>query len=191
MGLTESLNDYVLESNNPALQPDHLYRCARLWGRCFWGEQYPDQEVLDDIENYRALELLHNGFCLRHRTWKVLVDGAATETSESLMCDIMSIRDVRAFCYPLLYSITDNSRNTLIFLSPRNLPVVTPPDARSTQYTWPSAPFMLKFYSTDDYCVWRVHLRSFTGRPQPASSIFLESKWGPTPDYCDVCNGHC
>lgn len=100
MGLTESLNDYVLESNNPALHPDHLHRCARLWGRCFWGEQYPDQEVLDDIENYRALELLHTGFCLRYRTWKVLVDGAATETSDSLMRDMMSIRDVCVLCYP-------------------------------------------------------------------------------------------
>jgi hypothetical protein len=32
---------------------------------------------LDDIENYRALELLHVGFCLRHRTWQVLVESAA------------------------------------------------------------------------------------------------------------------
>ncbi|KAJ6129277.1 transcriptional regulator family: Fungal Specific TF [Penicillium capsulatum] len=94
MGLTESLNDYVLESSNPALKPDHLHRCARLWGRCYWGEQYPDQEVLDDIENYRALELLNIGFTLRHRTWKVLVDsGADADASKSLMCDIMSIRD--------------------------------------------------------------------------------------------------
>ncbi|KUM59681.1 hypothetical protein ACN42_g7460 [Penicillium freii] len=61
IGLTESLNDYVAQSGYPALQPDHLHRCARLWGRCFWGEQYPDEEVLDDIENYRALELLHAG----------------------------------------------------------------------------------------------------------------------------------
>lgn len=95
MGLTESLNDYVLESKNPALQPDHLHRCARLWGRCFWGEQYPDQEVLDDIENYRALELLHAGFTMRHRTWKMLVDPeAAKESADTLLQDILATRDV-------------------------------------------------------------------------------------------------
>ncbi|KAJ5772565.1 hypothetical protein N7520_003094 [Penicillium odoratum] len=94
MGLTESLYDYVMQSNNPALHPDHLHRCARLWGRCFWGKRYPDQQVLDDIENYRALELLHAGFTLRHRTWKVLVDsGSAPDTAESLFREIISTRD--------------------------------------------------------------------------------------------------
>ncbi|KAF3385224.1 hypothetical protein F1880_003136 [Penicillium rolfsii] len=94
MGLTESLYDYVVQSKNPALNPDHLHRCARLWGRCFWGEQYPDQQVLDDIENYRALELLHVGFCFRHRTWKVLVDPDGTsDTTESLHSEILSTRD--------------------------------------------------------------------------------------------------
>ncbi|OQD87826.1 hypothetical protein PENANT_c005G02551 [Penicillium antarcticum] len=95
MGLTESLNDYVAKSGNPALQPDHLHRCARLWGRCFWGEQYPDEEVLDDIENYRALELLHDGFCLRHRTWKALVDSAAgtADSADVIFREILTIRE--------------------------------------------------------------------------------------------------
>ncbi|CAI7622236.1 unnamed protein product [Penicillium palitans] len=95
IGLTESLNDYVAQSGNPALQPDHLHRCARLWGRCFWGEQYPDEEVLDDIENYRALELLHAGFCLRHRTWKVLIESAAgtAKSAEPLFREILNIRE--------------------------------------------------------------------------------------------------
>ncbi|KAI2673681.1 transcriptional regulator family: Fungal Specific TF [Penicillium roqueforti] len=95
IGLTESLNDYVAQSGNPALQPDHLYRCARLWGRCFWGEQYPEEEVLDDIENYRALELLHAGFCLRHRTWKVLVESAAgaANSTEPLFREILATRE--------------------------------------------------------------------------------------------------
>lgn len=96
IGLTESLNDYVIQSGNPALQPDHLHRCARLWGRCFWGERYPDEEVLDDIENYRALELLHAGFCLRHRTWKLLVESkdGILDSAESLFHEIFAIREV-------------------------------------------------------------------------------------------------
>ncbi|KAJ5238991.1 hypothetical protein N7468_003610 [Penicillium chermesinum] len=94
MGLTESLYDYVLQSKNPALHPDHLHRCARLWGRCYWAEQYPDQEVLDDIENYRALELLHAGFCMRHRIWKVLINSEVEgDSSESLSREMVSIRD--------------------------------------------------------------------------------------------------
>ncbi|KAJ5178674.1 transcriptional regulator family: Fungal Specific TF [Penicillium coprophilum] len=95
IGLTESLNDYVAQSGNPALQPDHLHRCARLWGRCYWGEQYPDEEVMDDIENYRALELLHAGFCLRHRTWKVFVESAAgtARSAEALSREILGIRE--------------------------------------------------------------------------------------------------
>lgn len=97
MGLTESLYDYVVQSDNPELQPDHLHRCARLWGRCFWGEQYPDQEVLDDIENHRALELLHFSFCTRYRTWRVLVDSEAeTDTADTVLQSILSARDVRA-----------------------------------------------------------------------------------------------
>ncbi|KAJ5718577.1 hypothetical protein N7488_004223 [Penicillium malachiteum] len=94
MGLTESLYDYVVQSNNPALHPDHLHQCARLWGRCFWGEQYPDQEVLDDIENYRALELLHAGFFLRHRIWRTLVEsGSGTDTTDSVFRDMIATRD--------------------------------------------------------------------------------------------------
>ncbi|KAJ5102425.1 hypothetical protein NUU61_004647 [Penicillium alfredii] len=95
IGLTESLYDYVLQSGNPALHPDRLHQCARLWGRCFWGEQYPDQEVLDDIENYRALELLHAGFCLRYRTWKALVDSGARarDTPDLLFRELMATRD--------------------------------------------------------------------------------------------------
>lgn len=96
MGLTESLYDYVMQSGNPALSPDHLHRCARLWGRCFWGEQYPDQEVLDDIENYRALELLHVGFCLRYQTWRALVDAGSdnADTPDSIFREIVASREV-------------------------------------------------------------------------------------------------
>jgi len=142
MGLTESLYDYVVQSGNPALSPDHLHRCARLWGRCFWGEQYPDQEVLDDIENYRALELLHIGFCLRYRTWRALVDAGSdcTDTADSIFREIVATRDV---------SVSERNRqpqswltpprNTLISLSLPSLPGPSPPDARLTLFTWPFA----------------------------------------------------
>ncbi|GAB1218042.1 hypothetical protein ATERTT37_007288 [Aspergillus terreus] len=94
MGITESLYDYVLNTGNPALHPDRLHRCARLWARCFWGKQYPDHQVSDDMENYRALELLHVGFTLRYRTLKLLTDGAPSDREvDGLFKELMSIHD--------------------------------------------------------------------------------------------------
>ena len=107
MGLTESLYDYVLNSGNPALQPDHLYQCARLWGRCFWGDQYPDQEVMDDNENYRGLELIHIGMVLRHVTWRVAIGNPIVPgmTSESLFQEMMNIRNVCLPSYPHVFPV--------------------------------------------------------------------------------------
>ncbi|KAL4782145.1 Rh-like protein/ammonium transporter [Aspergillus varians] len=95
MRMTESLYEYVIESGNPAIHPDRLYRCARLWGRCFWGKQYPDQEVWDDIENYRALELLHAGMTLRHKTWQAVTDDPVQNKhqAESLMKEIRATHE--------------------------------------------------------------------------------------------------
>ncbi|EAW06834.1 uncharacterized protein ACLA_085290 [Aspergillus clavatus NRRL 1] len=95
VGVTGSLYDYVLQSGNPALHPDQLHRCARLWGRCFWGKRYPDQEVSDDMENYRGLELLHEAICLRYKIWQVLVGhpASAMASAESLSLAMMTIRE--------------------------------------------------------------------------------------------------
>ncbi|RAL12916.1 Rh-like protein/ammonium transporter [Aspergillus homomorphus CBS 101889] len=90
----DSLTDYVLNSDNPALHPDQLHRSARLWSRCFWGKQYPDQEIADDMENYRALELIHVGFILWHKAWKCLGDLVETAyTPNTLYTEILSVRD--------------------------------------------------------------------------------------------------
>ena len=96
MGMTESLYEYAVNSGNPAIHPDRLYRCARLWGRCFWGTQYPDQEVTDDIENYRALELLHVGMMLRHKTWQALMNDPvkSEHQAKAILNEIMAIREV-------------------------------------------------------------------------------------------------
>ncbi|RDW70536.1 uncharacterized protein DSM5745_08047 [Aspergillus mulundensis] len=95
MGATESLTEYVLQSGNPSIHPDRLYRCARLWGRCFWGTQYPDPEVSDDMENYRALELLHAGMTLRYKIWQALSDDPVqtSHQAELLRKEIMTTRE--------------------------------------------------------------------------------------------------
>ena len=83
----------MLNSGNESLHPDHLYRCARLWSRCFWGKQYPDQEVSDDMENYRGLEFVHVGYTLWHKLWKCL-DEKHTESGDALLAEMMAVRDV-------------------------------------------------------------------------------------------------
>lgn len=99
MGTADSLTEYVLQSGNQAIHPDRLYRCARLWGRCFWGKQYPDQEVSDDMENYRALELLHAGMTLRYKIWQALSDDAVqtNNQAELLLKEIKVTREVWFF----------------------------------------------------------------------------------------------
>lgn len=97
MGLTESLFDWVLKTQNPALHPDRLYRCARLWARCYWGKEYPDDEVTDDMENYRALHLLHEGMMLRHKLWEVLAypqEDGSSRGAESLFAETLAVQEV-------------------------------------------------------------------------------------------------
>ena len=98
MGLTESLLSWVLKTQNPALHPDRLYRCARLWARCYWGKEYPDDEVTDDMENYRALHLLHEGMMLRHELWEVSMAHPQADVSsndaESLFAETLAIQEV-------------------------------------------------------------------------------------------------
>ncbi|KAL4806815.1 hypothetical protein BDV18DRAFT_120206 [Aspergillus unguis] len=95
MGVTGSLYDYVSKSENLAIHPDRLYRSARLWGRCYWRNRYPEQEVSDDIENYRALELLHAGMTLRQRIWDALVNTSVdtSHQAELVSKDIKAIRE--------------------------------------------------------------------------------------------------
>jgi hypothetical protein len=99
MGLQSYLFQFLFGSPNPSLHPDYLHRCARIWGRCFWGSEYPDQEILDDIENYRALELSHHSLIVRHKIWQLATGndhnvGAMRLTSEKLFAEIMAIREV-------------------------------------------------------------------------------------------------
>lgn len=114
MGLDESLYDILLGSGNSDLHPDSLHRCARIWARCLWGEQYPDSQVMDDMENYRALELLHHSFLMRNKIWQLALGTSSTASSytpESLFEEIMNIREVSDFqehsyqhnYYPVLF----------------------------------------------------------------------------------------
>lgn len=52
---------------------------------------------MDDVENYRGLELFHVGMGLRYKTWKLAQDPGRVDvgyTAESLFSDMMAVRDV-------------------------------------------------------------------------------------------------
>jgi hypothetical protein len=52
---------------------------------------------MDDVENYRALELLHLGMNLFYKTWKlwqIPVLPTADCTAETLFREIIAVRDV-------------------------------------------------------------------------------------------------
>ncbi|KAH8691600.1 hypothetical protein BGW36DRAFT_304717 [Talaromyces proteolyticus] len=95
-GLEGSLYDTLLDSGNSSLHPDYLHQSARIWGRCLWGEEYPDNQILDDMENHRALELLHHAMIMRNKIWQLALgssERSVTSTPETLFSELMTIRD--------------------------------------------------------------------------------------------------
>lgn len=95
-GLTGSLYNTLIESGHSALHPDYLHQCARIWGRCLWAEEYPDQQILDDMENHRALELLHHAIIIGNKIWQLALGNSndSSMTPEKLYAEIMRIREV-------------------------------------------------------------------------------------------------
>lgn len=98
-GLTGSLYNTLIESGHSALHPDYLHQCARIWGRCLWAEEYPDQQILDDMENHRALELLHHAIIIWNKIWQLALGNSkdSSMTPETLYAEIMRIREVISF----------------------------------------------------------------------------------------------
>ena len=74
--VTFRLTNFLLNARNPALRPDRLFIAARSSYRRLFGDAYPTEEIKDDLENYRALEFIHQDFVFRYRIWQ------AAEASE-------------------------------------------------------------------------------------------------------------
>ncbi|KAL5352971.1 hypothetical protein ACLOAV_002920 [Pseudogymnoascus australis] len=92
---SQSLLSQISQSSLPSIKLERLYRRARISGRHCWGEEYPEDAILDDVENYRPLEFLHHGLLMRSRIWQLAVarhGGKDTsETPESLFEELMEI----------------------------------------------------------------------------------------------------
>ncbi|KFY24086.1 hypothetical protein V491_02295 [Pseudogymnoascus sp. VKM F-3775] len=92
---SQSILSQISQSSLPSIKLERLYRRARISGRHCWGEEYPEDAILDDVENYRPLEFLHHGLLMRSRIWQLAVARHAgkdvTETPESLFEELMEI----------------------------------------------------------------------------------------------------
>lgn len=96
---SQSLLSRMSQSPLQSMSLERIYRNARIAGRKSWAEEYPENEVLDDLENYRPLEFLHHTFVMRSRIWELAVakyEGrGCRDTPGSLMNDIREIGEVR------------------------------------------------------------------------------------------------
>ncbi|PWY65696.1 Rh-like protein/ammonium transporter [Aspergillus heteromorphus CBS 117.55] len=194
IGTTDSLYDYVLSSKNPALHPDHLYRCARLWSRCFWGKRYPDQEVSDDMENYRGLEFLHVGYTLWHKLWKCLDSTNATYTGDELFTEMMSVRDkysdlllTAKFASPgstrrtlnTIYMAVSNFYAQILFHR-RLFAPVSPPTALHRQALTNIIDNAHKQYTSDSRLLRRLHwplLMAIVETDDPTRTMSIQAAW--------------
>lgn len=96
---SQSLLSQISQSSLPSIKLERLYRRARISGRHCWGEEYPEDAILDDVENYRPLEFLHYGLLMRSRIWQLAVARHAgkdgVETPESLFEVLIELGEVR------------------------------------------------------------------------------------------------
>jgi hypothetical protein len=96
---SQSLLSQISQSSLPSIKLERLYRRARISGRHCWGEEYPEDAILDDVENYRPLEFLHHGLLMRSRIWQLAVARHAgkdgVETPESLFEELIELGEVR------------------------------------------------------------------------------------------------
>lgn len=77
---------------------DDLFRAGRSALPEIWGSIYPAEELLDDLENYRALELMHESIKFHFKISKQFVNednyDEHQDHNEDLQNHLESIREV-------------------------------------------------------------------------------------------------
>lgn len=78
---------------------DRIWESARVCLPKLWGSEYPHEEILDDVENYRGLNFLHEVQKLKLSIWRLgLIQGQGTRmdhSKQSLWARSEEIREVR------------------------------------------------------------------------------------------------
>ena len=100
-----SLDLLSLPPDSP-LAYDRIWESARLCLPKVWGAEYPHEEILDDVENYRGLSFLHQVQKLKLSVWRLgLVQGQGKRMDESRQRLWVRIEEMEQVC-PFLY-LTD------------------------------------------------------------------------------------
>lgn len=81
---------------------DRLFEEARVCLPQFWDDEYPEGELLDDLENYRPLKFVHLCQKFKLRVWNlgksIIQNGTNLEESQNLWNDLEQLGEV-SFLY--------------------------------------------------------------------------------------------
>jgi hypothetical protein len=72
----------MLEPPGSPISHDRIWREARVCLVRIWGSEYPAAEILDDLENYRGLDLLQECQKLKMTTWMLGTSATADAIPE-------------------------------------------------------------------------------------------------------------
>lgn len=78
-----SLDLLSLPSESPLFY-DRVWESARLCLPKLWGADYPHEEILDDVENYRGLSFLHAVQKLKLSIWKLGITGEQGQPMQAI-----------------------------------------------------------------------------------------------------------
>lgn len=93
-----SLDLLSLPPDSP-LAYDRIWEGARLCLPKLWGPEYPHEEILDDVENYRGLSFLHQVQKLKLSLWRLgLVQGQGKRIDESKRRLWQRIEEIKQVC---------------------------------------------------------------------------------------------
>lgn len=91
--------DLMSVPRDSPLSYDRIWEAARVCLPKLWGGEYPAEEILDDVENYRGLSFLQAGQKLKLSVWQLVVAAGkgddVKESRQRLQKRIEQIGDVR------------------------------------------------------------------------------------------------
>lgn len=80
------------------LQINRLFAFARSSYRWIHGDHYPMEEVQDDLENYRPLEMIHYDYIFRYRLCRaarsISTGEAPSESARDIWDDLVDFKEV-------------------------------------------------------------------------------------------------
>lgn len=103
--------DFLNNTSCHELHLDRLFTFARSSYRWMYGDDYPIEEVRDDLENYRPLEMIHHDYTFRYRICRATVsqslgDEAGMESAQCIWDDLVAFGEVCEWSTSSFLSLT-------------------------------------------------------------------------------------